>query len=362
MNQHKSPSHSGAGGGWMDALRGYIRTFRFMLIASFVTLMGFSGFLTGMIFVLGYLTRFGPIRGLPITMLIFTPVTISVLLSMILTGVWSGRMLRPLKMLTKATKRVAEGDFSVRIPEKNGKDEMSQLVRSFNLMVEGLESNEMFRKDFINNFSHEFKTPIVSIRGFARQLYNEDLTEDERREYIDIIVDESDRLAGMSSNVLLLTKLENQTIVTDKSSFFLDEQIRNELLLMEAAWSKKNLCLSPELEEIEYSGSAELLSHIWRNLLSNAIKFSPDGAELKIDLFRRENEIVVQIADEGPGMDEMTVARIFDKFYQGDTSHKTEGNGLGLSIAARAAMLCGGTISVNSAPNQGTTFTVVLPG
>ncbi|MBQ7325148.1 MAG: HAMP domain-containing histidine kinase [Clostridia bacterium] len=337
-------------------------TFRFMLIAFFMVVMAASGFVTGMIFVLGYLARFQPIHGLPITTLISTPVIISVLLSFVIITIWSGRFFRPLKRLTEATKKVGKGDFSVRIPEEKGNGEMSHLVRNFNLMVQELDSNELFRKDFINNFSHEFKTPIVSIRGFARQLKNEDLTEEQRAEYIDIIIAESDRLAGMSTNVLLLTKLENQTIVTDKAPFYLDEQIRSELLLMEDAWTRKNLCLSPELEEIEYNGSAELLSHVWRNLLSNAIKFSPDGGELKIDLFRAAGEIVVKITDEGPGMDEATAARIFDKFYQGDTSHKTEGNGLGLSIAARAVTLCGGVISVQSAPSQGTTFTVRLPG
>ena len=347
--------------GQMSALRSLFRTFRFMLIAFFMLVMAASGFLTGMIFVLGYLTQFQPIHGLPITTLIFTPVLISILLSFVVTAVWSERFFRPLKRLTEATKKVGKGDFSVRIPEEGGSGEMSQLVRHFNLMVKGLDSNEMFRKDFINNFSHEFKTPIVSIRGFARQLQNEELTEEQRAEYIDIIIAESDRLAGMSTNVLLLTKLENQTIVTDKAPFYLDEQIRNELLLMETEWTRKNLTLSPELEEISYNGSAELLSHVWRNLLSNAIKFSPDGGELKIDLYREGTEIVVIVTDEGPGMDEATATRIFDKFYQGDTSHKTEGNGLGLSIAARAVTLCGGTISVQTAPSQGTTFTVRLP-
>jgi signal transduction histidine kinase len=345
----------------MEAFRHRLKTFRFITIVFFMAMMGISGFLTGMIFVLGYLAHFSPIHRLPITTLISTPVLISVLLSIILTTTWSGWMFRPLKRLTAATKQVGKGDFSVRIPEGRGNDEMSQLVKSFNLMVQELDSNEMFRKDFINNFSHEFKTPIVSIRGFARQLNNENLTPEQRAEYIDIIIAESDRLAGMSTNVLLLSKLENQTIVTDKAPFYLDEQIRSELLLLEDAWVRKNLCLSPELEEISYNGSAELLSHVWQNLLSNAIKFSPDGGELRIDLYREDREVVVKVTDEGPGMDESTAARIFDKFYQGDTSHKTQGNGLGLSIAARAVTLCGGTIEVNSALGKGCTFTVRLP-
>lgn len=361
MNPNKQLSHQPMKKERMVALRNLLRTFRFVLISFFMTVLAISGFFTGLVFVLGYMVHFRPIHSLPITRLILAPVLISVLISIILTAIWSGRMLRPLKQLTKATKQVAEGDFSVRIPEDGSKWEMSQLVRSFNIMVQGLESNEMFRKDFINNFSHEFKTPIVSIRGFARQLYNDDLTEEQKKEYIDIIIAESDRLAGMSTNVLLLTKLENQAIVTDKAPFYLDEQIRGELLLMEDAWTRKNLTLSPELEEVLYNGSAELLSHVWRNLLSNAIKFSPDGGELKIDLYRQAGEVVVEVSDEGPGMDEETAKRIFDKFYQGDTSHKTQGNGLGLSIAARAVTLCNGRISVRSAPNRGSTFVVRLP-
>lgn len=356
-----APNSSSEKGRFRAALKSGLRTFRFMLIFFFMTVMLLSGFLTCMIFFLGCVVRFAPISGLPIATLIFTPVFISVMLSVVLTSWWSGRMFRPLKLLTQATKQIAKGDFSVHIPDEEGQGEMSQLVRSFNLMVKELDSNEMFRKDFINNFSHEFKTPIVSIRGYAKQLRNENLTPEQRQEYIDIIIAESDRLAGMSTNVLLLSKLENQTIVTDRSPFYLDEQIRNELLLLEDQWAKKDLTLSPELEEIYYNGSAEILSHVWRNLLSNAIKFSPQGGELKIDLAAREDAIVVEITDEGIGMDEETASRIFDKFYQGDTSHKTEGNGLGLSIAARAVTLCGGEISVRTALNEGTTFVVRLP-
>ena len=332
-----------------------------MLVAVSWILLVLSGMLVSSVFVVGYIIRLQPIRGMPIPLLMMLPIIFNILLAMMLLTLWSGRTLRPLKQLTNATKQVRKGDFSVRIPEQPGQSELSQLIVSFNLMVEELEHNEIFRNDFINNFSHEFKTPIVSIRGFARELYNEDLTEEQRREYIDIIIAESDRLAGMSANVLLLSKLENQTIVTDKTRFSLDEQLRSEILLLEGAWVKKDLCISPELESIEYEGSAELLSHVWRNLLNNAIKFAPDHSELRINLRREERQIVVEVIDEGPGMDEETAARIFDKFYQGDTSHKSEGNGLGLSIAKRSVVLCGGTIDVKSAPNQGCVFTVRLP-
>ncbi len=340
------------------------RSFRLRLVALSWAILFFSGLFVGSVFVIGYLARLSLIRGMPILWLMLVPVVVSVILSMLVFALWSGRLLRPLKQLTRATQAVRRGNFSVRIPTQSdqpGQSEMNQLISSFNLMVEELDHNEIFRKDFINNFSHEFKTPIVSIRGFARQLYNEDLTDEQRREYVDIIIAQSDKLAEMSSNVLLLSKLENQTIVTDKHRFSLDEQLRNEILLLEGAWTKKDLSVSPDLEAVEYEGSAQLLSHVWRNLLGNAIKFAPDHSELKIDLRSTDGQVTVAITDEGPGMDAETAARIFDKFYQGDTSHKSEGNGLGLSIAYRAAVLCGGAITVRSAPNEGCTFTVTLP-
>ena len=336
--------------------------FRIVLMLASWILLVLSGVLVSSVFLAGYLIRLQPIREMPIPLLMLLPIILSILLSMLLLTIWSGKTLRPLKQLTEATQKVREGDLTVRIPQPANQSELNQLIASFNLMLEELEHNEIFRKDFINNFSHEFKTPIVSIRGFARQLYNEDLTDEQKREYIDIIVAESDKLARMSANVLLLSKLENQTIVTDRSRFSLDEQLRDEILLLEPAWSKKELTISPELDSIDYAGSAELLSHVWRNLLSNAIKFSPVGGELRVDLYRREREILVSISDEGPGMDSETAARIFDKFYQGDTSHKSEGNGLGLSIAQRAVILCGGSIQVDSSPGCGCHITVRLPG
>ncbi len=341
-----------------------MRSVRFMLVSVSWMFLIISGFFVSLIFVVGYVSHIQIIRGMSTVWLMLTPIALSIVISMILVAIWTIKTLRPVKQLTQATNQVRQGNFSVRIPEpadRSRRSELNQLIISFNLMLEELEHNEIFRKDFINNFSHEFKTPIVSIRGFARELYNEDLTEEQRREYIGIIIAESDRLAGMSANVLLLSRLENQTIVTDKTRFALDEQLRSEILLLEAAWTKKDLCITPELDSVEYDGSAELLSHVWRNLLNNAIKFAPDHSELRINLCRVDGQIVVEIIDEGPGMDEETAARIFDKFYQGDTSHKSEGNGLGLSIAKRSVVLCGGTITVKSAPGQGCTFTVTLP-
>ena len=172
---------------------------------------------------------------------------------------------------------------------------------------------------------------------------------------------ESERLANMSANVLLLTKLENQQIITDKTVYALDEQLRSCILLMEKQWSEKNLDLRLDLDELQYEGNEEMMSHIWVNLISNAIKFSPEGGVLEVSCMRVQDFIIVHVRDEGQGMDVATQARIFEKFYQGDSAHATEGNGLGLSLVKRIVDLCQGKITVNSAPGQGTTFSVYLP-
>ena len=269
--------------------------------------------------------------------------------------------LKPINDLVHAMRAVSQGDFSVRVDCEDVSGDMGRLVSSFNDMASELGGLELFRKDFINNFSHEFKTPIVSIRGFAKQLERDDLTDEQRREYLDIIVTESDRLANMASNVLLLSKLENQTIVTDREDYRLDEQLRRCVLLLEKQWSEKELEPDIELEEIIYRGNEEMMNHVWVNLLNNAIKFSPRGGTLTVRLAREGDAAVCSVGDQGPGMDGDTRRRIFEKFYQGDTAHATEGNGLGLSLVQRIVDLCGGTVSVDSAPGEGSTFSVRLP-
>ena len=280
---------------------------------------------------------------------------------LLLTLVLGRYQIRPIHKVIKAMKKVSQGDFSTRLPEDEGVGEIQELVSSYNHMAEELGSIEMFRKDFINNFSHEFKTPIVSIRGFAKQLEREGLTDEQRREYTRIIVAESERLANMASNVLLLTKLENQQIIANRQKYALDEQIRSCILLLEKQWSDKNLELRLDLDELKYNGNEEMMSHVWLNLISNAIKFSPENGLLELSCMRVQNFIVVHVTDHGEGMDELTQLRIFEKFYQGDSAHATEGNGLGLSLAKRIVELCGGKIAVNSAPNEGSIFSVYLP-
>ena len=288
-------------------------------------------------------------------------VLLCILFAVVLTASFGGQKLKPIHRVNNAMKKVSQGDFSVRVDDSACAGEIRELVQSYNHMAEELSGIEMFRTDFINNFSHEFKTPIVSIRGFAKQLEREDLTDEQRREYTRIIVAESERLANMSANVLLLTKLENQQIVTDKARYALDEQIRNCILLMEKQWEEKEIELQLELDPLEYDGNEEMMSHIWVNLINNAIKFSPRGGVLEVSCMQVQSFIVVQVRDHGEGMDANTQARVFEKFYQGDTAHATEGNGLGLSLVKRIVDLCGGKIAVDSAPGEGTTFSVYLP-
>ena len=219
----------------------------------------------------------------------------------------------------------------------------------------------MFRENFINSFSHEFKTPIVSIQGFAKQLKKENLSEEKKQEYIDIIISESKRLTNLSSNILMLSKLENQQIITDKTSFSLDEQIRNCILLLEKQWTAKDISFDIDMQEIQYTTNAEMLSQVWVNIIGNAIKFSPEGSSIRIKLFKESDVITAEITDRGIGMDQQTISHIFERFYQGDRAHASEGNGLGLPLVKRIVELCNGNIRVESQYGKGTNFIVTLP-
>lgn len=328
-----------------------------MVLSFIIGIMAVSCLLTLGVYifmmVFGFLVNpFFRLYSMPMMLVIFV---------VLISGGMARSKLRPLNDLVRGMHEVSQGDFSVRLQGEDLPGEMGEVIRSFNDMSQELGSLEMFRKDFINNFSHEFKTPIVSIRGFAKQLERDDLTEQQRREYIAIIVSESDRLANMSSNVLLLTKLENQTIVTDKSVYRLDEQLRNCILLLEKQWEAKNIELDLDMDELDFKGNEEMVAHIWVNLINNAIKFSPEAGVLGVALKKAGADIVVQVSDQGEGMDAATQQRIFEKFYQGDTAHATEGNGLGLSLVRRIVDLCGGSISVQSETGMGSTFIVKLP-
>ncbi|MBR2616153.1 MAG: HAMP domain-containing histidine kinase [Clostridia bacterium] len=270
-------------------------------------------------------------------------------------------ILRPIEDLIRATDQVARGDFKTRVDPVGMVGEVRELVDSFNVMAKELGSTEIFRSDFIRDFSHEFKTPIVSMKGFAKQLKNPDLSDAEREEYCDIIIAESDRLAKMSGEILLLSKLESQEIVTDKKPYRLDEQLRNCVLLFEKEWEEKELELEVDLKDITLCQNEDLLHHVWTNLISNAVKFTPEKGRIELHATENAEYVVVTVRDSGIGMTEDELKHAFDKCYQADPSHSGKGNGLGLCITKRICTICGGSITVRSTPSKGSVFTVFLP-
>ena len=259
--------------------------------------------------------------------------------------------------------RLAAGDFKARLDfghSLNSFAAFREISTSFNRMAEELENTELLRSDFVNNFSHEFKTPIVSIAGFAKLLNRENLSEEERRQYLNSIEEESMRLSYMATNVLNLTKVENQMILTDISQYNLSEQMRSAVLLLEGKWTKKNIELQLEFDEHMIYGNEELLKQVWINLLDNAVKFSPERGTVAVDIQATDRSVVISVGNTGNEIPEDKVERIFNKFYQGDESHASEGNGIGLAVVKKIVQLHKGAIGVGY-QNGMTVFTVELP-
>ena len=281
------------------------------------------------------------------------------LLGHTVTVFFSKKTLRPIRCVVDATNSVAKGNFDVKVDLK-GISELEALSVSFNKMTDELASTETLKRDFVNNFSHEFKTPIVSIRGFAKLLKKGDLSEDEKNDYLDIIIAESERLSTLSTQILNLANYEHVEILADKVEFRLDEQIRKSILLLEQKWTEKELHLEVDLAPARYFGNEDLTQQIWLNLLDNAIKFSYSGAALRISLNQNAESWIIAIQDEGCGMNPQTQAHIFEKFYRADESHHKMGNGIGLAIVDRLLKLMDGEISVESELDKGSTFTVNL--
>ena len=270
--------------------------------------------------------------------------------------------LDPINKLVNGMNSLAAGNFKTRI--EYGKLErhptFNEITESFNTLAEELENTEVLRSDFINNFSHEFKTPIVSIAGFAKLLKKGNLTEEQRVQYLDAIEEESMRLSYMATNVLNMTKVENQTILSDVTRFNLSEQVRDVLLLLENSWTKKNIDLQPDFDEFEIEANEELLKQVWINLIDNAVKFAPRCGTVALDICEAGESIAVTVSNTGKDIDPEKLDKIFNKFYQADESHASEGNGIGLAIVKRVVDLHGGKVTVKS-QNGMTSFTVELP-
>jgi len=267
-------------------------------------------------------------------------------------------VVKPIKLISEASKKVASGDFSIQLPVK-GNTEVSELTRNFNLMVKELSANEYLHKEFVSNVSHEFKTPITSLKGYAKLLKSDDLTDDKRQEYADIIISESERLSNLSSKLLKLSEVENETIRNKKEHFSLDEQIRDAILLLQNEWEKKNLELDVDMEEVTINGCKELMILVWINLISNAIKYSRQGDLLKITL-RQTDNIMIEIRDSGIGMTKEDAGKIFQRFYKADKSRNSTGTGLGLSIVKKIIEIHNGMIYVDSELGKGSKFVVEL--
>lgn len=289
-----------------------------------------------------------------------TTLLVTLLIGSVLIVIAVAMIAKPIKAVSEATKKVAEGDFDLRLKVK-GNDELAVLARNFNIMTEALSRNDYIHRDFVSNVSHEFKTPIASIKGFGKLLKDPDISETQRQEYIDIIVDESDRLWKLSSNVLKLSELENGVLGLKKEAFSLDEAIRRVILLLQEKWERKNIDLDIQLDEIVYQGDQELMAQVIINLLTNAIKHTPVSGEIGIDLHTTAKEIVIKISDTGDGILKDDQEKIFDRFYKVDQSRSTPGTGLGLTISQRIVSLHGGSITIESAVGEGSTFFVNLP-
>lgn len=279
-------------------------------------------------------------------------ITVSIVINIIL--------LRPVVKLSKAMKQVAAGDFGIRLKSDNRIQEISDSYDSFNLMVQELEATETLQTDFVANVSHEFKTPINAIEGYATLLQGGNQMP-EQQEYVERILMNTHRLSTLVGNILLLSKVSNHAIPLAKTSYRVDEQIRQAIVLLEPSWTDKNVEFDVDLDEIVWNGPENLMHHVWSNLIQNAIKFGPDGGLIRILLKKTDDRFVFAVEDEGNGVPEEERQRIFHKFYQMDSSHKQEGNGLGLALVKQIVDGCNGNIVVDTPLDHGCRFTITLP-
>ena len=287
----------------------------------------------------------------------------SFIIATVLTLYISRYILSPVEHLSDASKKVAHGDFTVQIPLDSDSDELNVTISNFNSMVRELRSIETLRDDFIANVSHEFKTPLSAIEGYAMLLQEKNLGDKEREECARKILQSTARLNDLTGNILLLSKLDNQNYPQENTTFSLDEQIRQAILMFESVWTKKQIDIDCDMPDVSFVGPQSLLNHVWIKLIGNAVKFvKGDGSgRITVRLTPNEKNVVVTVADNGIGMDDKTIAHIFEKFYQGDTSRRSSGNGLGLALCKKIVESLHGTITAKGAPGEGSVFTVVLP-
>lgn len=283
-----------------------------------------------------------------------------VIMGSVVTLIMGRIFFSPITKLGRAMQKVAAGDFHIRLETRHSTHEVKDIYKNFNLMVEELGTTETLQTDFVSNVSHEFKTPINAIEGYAMLLQGCSHESEEQQEYIEKILYNTKRLSELVGNILLLSKVDNYAIETKKEKFRVDEQIRHALLLLEQKWVEKEIEFDIELDNVTWLGNESLLLHVWSNLIDNAIKFSERSGLIRMRL-KQEKEVVFVIEDYGPGINEAEKRHIFNKFYQGDSSHKQEGNGLGLALVKQILENCGGSIEADSTYKSGSRFVVKLP-
>lgn len=267
----------------------------------------------------------------------------------------------PITCLGKAMKEVAGGNFHVAMQSDSKLKEVRDIYESFNRMVKELGNTETLQTDFISSVSHEFKTPINAIEGYASLLQDHHQSPEEQETYIEKILFNTRRLSTLTGNILLLSKINNQSIRPQRTAYRLDEQIRQAIVALEQKWTEKNIDFDVELDKVTYSGYESLLLHVWSNFIDNAIKFDPQGGMICLRLRQTGDEVVFTIDDNGPGVAPEEQKRIFHKFYQSDSSREMSGNGLGLALVKQIVEFSGGTVSVENLPEAGCRFTVRLP-
>ena len=293
-----------------------------------------------------------------ISMIVIT--IISLIFGLFVSAYISTRFLQPVNELKKMTTKVAKGDFTVHI-DKIPDNEFGEFIEDFNTMVKELRKNEMLKNDFVSNVSHEFKTPLSIIEGYVTLLQDPTLNEEDREKYTQIVILATRKLSNLVNNVLKISKIDNRKIQVNREGFSLDEQIRESVLLYQEEWSFKEIEFDINLEEVHIIGDKNLLVNVWNNLINNAIKFSPKNSTVFIELTKENDNAKVVIKDQGCGIEKEDIPYIFDKFFQSDKSHKSLGNGLGLTLVKEIIELSKGSIEVESVVDKGTAFTIYLP-
>lgn len=270
---------------------------------------------------------------------------------------------KPVEQILSATQKIATGDFNTKLNPLhpyNKYDEYDLIIENINKMAQELSKHEILKSEFISNLSHEIKTPLAVIQNYTKALQTKNLPPETQKKYLETLLKNSKKLSNLVTNILKLNKLENQSIIMQKTNVNVGELLRESVLQFEDLIESKNMTLSCNISDTKLYIDPSFLEIIFNNLISNAIKFTENGGKINIALIPQKERIIFYVKDNGCGMNKETGARIFEKFYQGDTSRSAEGNGLGLALVKRVIDIMGGEISVQSEELKGSTFTVIL--